>query len=192
MAKICAECPHCQTEIHVYTEWEGEAAICPFCGEDFVITIGEGLKSDPEDIPWECPECHARQNSPYRQKTLVCSSCGHSSQVIRNIAFRCAKTLAPGEDGSSRVACPFCGAHYQLNFIPHMGLVGCQNCMNIFSCTLSSTEEEAEAVSASAETVSEAEDIPVGILLSDETIKIASPIPGYISVKSVPDMIGGK
>ena len=194
MAKITVLCSHCQAEVHVYSEWNGQSADCPFCGKRFDIIITEEHIAAASDSV-ECPSCHVLQKVPSQNESASCASCGNPLLFVRNAAFRCAVKLEDHESGMSRIACPFCGAHYCLDYVPRLGLVGCQNCMNIFANTFVADVPAAENISSSAETLAEEPGLPVGILLEPAPeVKKEVPRPvgytDYRSVKTVPDMVG--
>ena len=143
MPKIKTQCPFCQTEVHVYSEWEGQTAGCRACGNSFTITFQE---TDAGENPQErssgrnhivrCPACqavHSVSENGRKTQQRSCSKCGQTFMFSLEMTFRCAVKLDPAEDGTPRIACPYCGRHYVLNYTPKQGLIGCQECMNIFA-----------------------------------------------------------
>ena len=136
MAKLKMQCPLCQTEIHVHSQWAGQQAVCPSCSK--TITIPALLDGMIDKVPYvtTCPSCRATQSIPADVTGRVkrnCSKCGKTFLFLPDISFPCALKLPPDSRGKLRVACPHCGRHYVLEYMPANGLIGCPECMNIFA-----------------------------------------------------------
>ena len=136
MAKFKTLCPHCQAEIHVYSQWAGQLAVCSSCNETITVPPLENNSVDAMPRITTCPSCRSTQVIPAEisdRSKRSCTKCGSSFLYMPDISFKCADKLPPDQNGNARIACPYCGRHYVLKYSPHNSLIGCQECMNIFA-----------------------------------------------------------
>ncbi|MBR7156105.1 MAG: hypothetical protein IKD22_04650 [Lentisphaeria bacterium] len=92
----------------------------------------------------QCPLCHSELYENNSQKVnYTCNYCNASLYAPRDINFPCGILLTEKSCDVPRVACPYCGAHYELDYLPHQGLIGCQECLKIFASPMVKTADAA-------------------------------------------------
>jgi|GEM_PF-4532416 len=85
----------------------------------------------------KCPYCQAETELPefpVSRHLIPCPVCRKKFFTVGELTFRYGIRLpknSPG--GPDRVECPYCGQHYNINFKPLNGMLGCVKCLKVFS-----------------------------------------------------------
>ncbi|MBO4647838.1 MAG: hypothetical protein J5806_06735 [Lentisphaeria bacterium] len=85
----------------------------------------------------QCPYCNAEielPESPVSRHLTPCPVCCKKFLALGELSFRYGISLPKnGPSGPDRVECPYCGQHYNVNFTPLNGMIGCVKCLKVFA-----------------------------------------------------------
>ena len=85
----------------------------------------------------QCPYCKAEielPESPVSRHLIPCPVCRKKFFSVGELTFRYGVSLPKnGPEGPDRVECPYCGQHYNVNFKPLNGMLGCVKCLKVFA-----------------------------------------------------------
>lgn len=85
----------------------------------------------------QCPYCNAEielAESPVSRHLTPCPVCRKKFLALGELSFRYGVSLPKNNpSGPDRVECPYCGQHYNVNFTPLNGMIGCVKCLKVFA-----------------------------------------------------------
>jgi len=103
-----------------------------------------------------CPNCQTLIDVPetsYPRHNERCSACGKPFLAAAGLTFRYGSGI-PGFSKAQKVACPYCGQHYDLSAVkPHNRMIGCMSCAGVFALPEAENPSERRQVASSASSV---------------------------------------